>query len=606
MTDLWVEASRDVEAELFAQRMAYSKVAVASLWPFLASASSEGEFAHRLALSYDTIASRVEPELLDPLVASLKEDYQLLRPTPIPSRAVVAGVTERSSSQPTAFPTTAPLSAGMQFWHAGSQKWVQAVSDPQNSPHNSAYDVPTSEAGPETGETGTFPIEVSGPDPWNPMNGKLPLPASNVIPPANRFPAQPQQWIVPPNAGWVENPMQFAPYRSAQLSAPPTRHVTAAPQLTEDGPLAYTDEGVQTGTGQNPYYFAQGNEGLQSQDGQFPPDVALPEPDERVEMYRNAVPNAAMMGYEQGYLAALQRQGEYHYIHEQSPGDWVITQKGTGKVLSHHDSEEKAQEAFRAMEWSKHSGAVTQQVQQFFDPTHPTVLTSLAAQQRQADQGVANGNYLTGNPYLTGGDQPTPSPLVQAPPSTQQGGPGAEAMPPLVSPDSTVPTSNASGGMGPADPGGSDAAAKTGVRVARQVMHRVAEEYRERPTQYNPTGAGDDYTARTWENQLTQNPRQDIQERAANTPQRPAAPIPTISSSDRLEEPAQSDEEMDERDNEREASLTLYSGIGRNGQPPLTRSLWQPSPKGGAAENSLSKIINASVRTAVAQAGGRR
>jgi hypothetical protein len=42
------------------------------------------------------------------------------------------------------------------------------------------------------------------------------------------------------------------------------------------------------------------------------------------------------------------------YIEKQ--GDkWVILQKGTGKVLSHHDSKEKAEASFRAMEMHKHS-----------------------------------------------------------------------------------------------------------------------------------------------------------------------------------------------------------------------------------------------------------
>jgi hypothetical protein len=41
------------------------------------------------------------------------------------------------------------------------------------------------------------------------------------------------------------------------------------------------------------------------------------------------------------------------YIRKQ--GDkWVITQKGTGKVLSHHDTREKAEASFRAMEMHKH------------------------------------------------------------------------------------------------------------------------------------------------------------------------------------------------------------------------------------------------------------
>lgn len=35
---------------------------------------------------------------------------------------------------------------------------------------------------------------------------------------------------------------------------------------------------------------------------------------------------------------------------------WVIIQKGTGDVLSEHDTEEKAKEAFAAMEMHKHEG----------------------------------------------------------------------------------------------------------------------------------------------------------------------------------------------------------------------------------------------------------
>lgn len=44
------------------------------------------------------------------------------------------------------------------------------------------------------------------------------------------------------------------------------------------------------------------------------------------------------------------------YVEKQ--GDkWVVTQKGTGKVLSHHDTKEDAEASFRAMMVSKHSGS---------------------------------------------------------------------------------------------------------------------------------------------------------------------------------------------------------------------------------------------------------
>jgi len=44
-----------------------------------------------------------------------------------------------------------------------------------------------------------------------------------------------------------------------------------------------------------------------------------------------------------------------HYQYIKKRGDqWVIIQKGTGKVLSHHDTREKAIAAFHAMMASKH------------------------------------------------------------------------------------------------------------------------------------------------------------------------------------------------------------------------------------------------------------
>lgn len=45
------------------------------------------------------------------------------------------------------------------------------------------------------------------------------------------------------------------------------------------------------------------------------------------------------------------------YIKKQGR-QWVITQKGTGKVLSHHDSKAQAEASFRAMEASKHGAAM--------------------------------------------------------------------------------------------------------------------------------------------------------------------------------------------------------------------------------------------------------
>lgn len=50
---------------------------------------------------------------------------------------------------------------------------------------------------------------------------------------------------------------------------------------------------------------------------------------------------------------AKEEKDHYQYIKERD-GKWVILQKGTGKVLSHHDTREKAIAAFKAMMASKH------------------------------------------------------------------------------------------------------------------------------------------------------------------------------------------------------------------------------------------------------------
>jgi len=52
-----------------------------------------------------------------------------------------------------------------------------------------------------------------------------------------------------------------------------------------------------------------------------------------------------------------EEKDHYQYIKERD-GKWVILQKGTGKVLSHHDTREKAIAAFKAMMVHKHGAAM--------------------------------------------------------------------------------------------------------------------------------------------------------------------------------------------------------------------------------------------------------
>ena len=63
--------------------------------------------------------------------------------------------------------------------------------------------------------------------------------------------------------------------------------------------------------------------------------------------------------YDSAHMSSKKKKKEDHYKYIKKQGDsWVITQKGTGKVLSHHDSKEKAIESFKAMMANKHGSKV--------------------------------------------------------------------------------------------------------------------------------------------------------------------------------------------------------------------------------------------------------
>jgi hypothetical protein len=113
----------------------------------------------------------------------------------------------------------------------------------------------------------------------------------------------------------------------------------------------------------NPNYFSQGNQGLAGPPT-FPEDPAEFEPytHNNMDDFYGTVPPQVSSGSQEGQvdgsgysrMGVLVHEGDYQYVHKQ--GDkWVITQKGTGKVLSRHDSEDDAKQAFKAMMRNKTS-----------------------------------------------------------------------------------------------------------------------------------------------------------------------------------------------------------------------------------------------------------
>jgi len=335
---LWSEASRDLEAENARLRMARAKVATASLWPFLSLARSEREFEHRLALTADRISDRVEPELIGPLVASLREDFRLTASSeedgaedeeddewqkPWEKTSSYQG-TLRSSDQQ------------LQIFHMASGRWITVQANSpmtrDNPEATEGYFEDALEEGPNTGQTGQYPVAPAGPDPWNPIN--------------SQYPMQPSPWT--PANNWVERPMNFAPYRQAAA---------------------------------NPYYFAGGTEGV-SGDAQagFPVDIALPEPDERVDAY--------------GTVPPVQSSGTTGDGHSYS--DNPAANRATGSRLPFAG--------------------------RFYDPGDSSVRVL-----------AIGGPYGSGNAYNPGGsDVGIGTSQAPAPPPTMMpGGPGTVAMPPM-------------------------------------------------------------------------------------------------------------------------------------------------------------------------------
>jgi hypothetical protein len=534
MTDLWLEASREIEADDALTDLNLAKMATANVWPFLALAQSQEEFGHRLAIAMDRIERAVPDDALrDKVISSFTEDYSFYH--------TAAADSDDEDQEPDGDADDKPWEkdASLQVFHAASGEWISVEAAAEPTPGNPQVPDPTPEQGPVTSQTGTYPQHPTGADPVDPIN--------------QMFPMQPSQWKEIPEL-WVDRPMNFAPYQN-----PGNYGKTSAATMPghPDHAGHYTSEGVETGTGPNPFYFAGDEEGVAgNQQTGFPADVSAPEDreDSRVDFY-GAVPPLVSGGTtgdghsysnqgnlnnskesakdnhgacfdcnqpvyrhgdewhhlgqppQNGHAVRLPsdhpwvqartgsaKQADYKYIH-QDGDDWVITQKGTGKVLSRHDSEEKAKESFRAMMMNKHSGSLQ----------HTADVSSM-------DMGPDQGDTGAGAP---------------PPPPSMTGGPGSQAMPPMNQ-ARTIPNESVTQNPFPNEPAGGGGASNpftSGNPFMGHNIHTADAMTRDRPDMFNPTGAGDEFTERTWEGQVTQAPRQRMEDRNVNTPQRPQQPI---------------------------------------------------------------------------------
>jgi hypothetical protein len=475
--DLWVEASRDLDADMEHERMVRAKVAASAVWPFLSAAATEREFGHRLALCEGQLVTLFpEQDFRSRVASALQRDYLIFKGAAVEDLWADFTKTAAEESEP-------------------------GEAQATGSPSNPYYFSGGPEAGPNTASDGQFAQFPAGPDPVDPMNGM--------------FPMQPGTWTVPPNAAWVDRPMQLGAHQ---------------------GSAGYVDEGVQTGPGPNPDYFAGGSAGVAGdQQNGFPADVSLPEPDERVDMYGTVQPQQSMGAAPVSYSNSPKQASRWVVAERDNFGS-CMADGCKGPVYRDGDT------------WKHLNGDPGHGVRLHQD--HPWLvaeqgkrtLAGRTASRRVADvssSGDVGGNQATADP----------SGAPAAPPSMDAGGPGAEAGSPLTIPNDSASTNPfaSGGGGGGSMPGGTGQAAggMAPMQNSYQASRWVVADVRERPTNENPGGVADEYDANTWDAAAKQRPLQNAEDRRANGPQRPARPIP-IQTSDGSGQGREEDDEDDE------------------------------------------------------------
>lgn len=589
MLDLWTEASRDLEAEHAAERMAGAKVAVAGLWPFLSLAQSEPEFEHRLALAAEHIADRVPAEMIEQLFTGLRRDFKIAKDAegeddaddedgdgkPDWLQKKISGEAAYLHRGTGEWRTAAePAPAKPQFWHAGARRWVTAEVEDHPGGGNPHYFDGGPEGGPNTGQTNQFPAHPTGGDPIDPLN--------------QMFPMQPSPWTSGPE--WVEYPMNLGPNQPGQRQAASRpEHYSDADHYAErgeedamrhlDAGRHYADEedrptpgdvpaimqghyhrgygdwlerngarrsaveagekrSCQSCTGQltwvgngNGWRHTGKNSWLLDDDHQPLPisKRAGGNPD-----YFNGGPEGVAgdsSGFPPDVAQGVDPDDRVNEFYGQTPVDGGQVNNGYHLGSTPHnpapDSDKLLGTDFDSPQEAERWGKAERGEQQ--DSRDSTATVGV----RHTGMGEAFGED---NPY--GGDGggaqnnvPTAPNPVTTPPRQMPGGAGGDPM-----------GGDSAGGV---DTDASDRASKQQQTQAR----RVHGESREIQTEDDPTGYGDEYEHNIYERgggPLSTHPRQDPAHRNVNTPQRAREPIPTTSS------PGPGREEDDDR---REASL---------------------------------------------------
>jgi hypothetical protein len=338
---LWNTVSGEHETLARQASLTHAKVAVAQYWPFLSRATSEKDFENRLSLTLDRIAARVPAETFEDVVNSLRDDFRALAGKGENPFAKDDDSDDDEADDDDKDSKSDDDSDDSDSDDDSDDKDDDSDDDSDDSKSDSKKSAPPSKKSDDDDDDDESDVDHQKPDflrgKKSSIDGRGPI---DTIPgaPANTA-YQPD-----PNKAWRYHPG----YES--LVAPVNNGDSQGP----DGFPVNLAEG-------------EGRSNTKMIEYQLTPGVwtehdGMPERPMPFSQQRGYMPvNASLQFDAQGFVI---EKTANQYIKQQG-GKWVILQKGTGKVLSHHDSQEEAEASFRAMEMHKHQGALRFDAQGF-------------------------------------------------------------------------------------------------------------------------------------------------------------------------------------------------------------------------------------------------
>jgi hypothetical protein len=439
-TDLWSEATRDVEAERHERVITASRIEASSYWPFLAAAQTEAEFDNRLALIEDKIvegAQRiatdegVEDNVVPEILASLRSDWKLLHTAydsgqyedaqrekhafvpnddwtghgadgtckrcgryqshVIHERRTAASHTALSYDDPNRDRATQPMLGDQTACKICGQDIEYHGADGKPKPGDWIDRGGNSTCGTFAGydENGVTQRRAEGQkhEPYSDFataSRRVGVSLDDIKNTSNDW--KRVTWRMPDGSYEFTQRLMHRPgygdengerFTSADTGGEYWIKPEHIQKIEDDGPTTSDERrGRRLSSRTAKYYSGNSPSDLKSNlEADFGPLSAVNYSGE------GGLPEGGGMGYRKlqtadGQVITLQSMVDGSWgatatppttasLHEanqyikQQGGKWVITQKGTGKVLSHHDSKDKAEAAFAAMMQSKHGSAHT-------------------------------------------------------------------------------------------------------------------------------------------------------------------------------------------------------------------------------------------------------